>query len=179
MNDQEIIILLKSGKESTALKSLYENFTQIKSMIIKSGGSKDEAEEIFQRALLVFLENVRKPGFELTSSIGTYLYSTCRFMFYDKKRSQLKEQKYIQEALKVSSEDLDSKLEIEEREQRFEKMNSIISQLGERCKELLHKFYVENKNMKTIAVEMGLSSDKVAKNQKYKCIERAKKLKNI
>lgn len=52
--------------------------------------------------------------------------------------------------------------------------------LGQKCKELLELFYFKKLSMKDISKKLGFASEKVAKNQKYRCIEKAKEnLKNL
>jgi hypothetical protein len=46
--------------------------------------------------------------------------------------------------------------------------------IGEKCWHILKAFYYEGLSMAKIALQFGFSSEKSAKNQKYKCLERAK-----
>jgi hypothetical protein len=48
--------------------------------------------------------------------------------------------------------------------------------LGEPCKSLLEAFYIEKKSMDQIALTFGYTNADNAKNQKYKCLMRLKKL---
>ena len=49
-----------------------------------------------------------------------------------------------------------------------------VMKLGQKCKELLELFYFKKLSMKEIAKKLGFASEKGAKNQKYRCIEKAK-----
>ena len=51
-----------------------------------------------------------------------------------------------------------------------------IANLGERCFGLLKLYYFEKLSMRSIAEAMGFGSDRSAKTQKYKCLERARKM---
>jgi RNA polymerase sigma factor (sigma-70 family) len=51
----------------------------------------------------------------------------------------------------------------------------VLAELGDRCRELLMYYYNARMKLKDIAVKMGYSSENTAKNQKYKCLETAKK----
>ena len=48
--------------------------------------------------------------------------------------------------------------------------------LGEPCKSLLEAFYLKKKSMQEIAGSFGYTNSENAKNQKYKCLMRLKKL---
>jgi hypothetical protein len=48
--------------------------------------------------------------------------------------------------------------------------------LGEPCKSLLEAFYIQKRSMQEIATGFGYTNAENAKNQKYKCLMRLKKL---
>jgi RNA polymerase sigma factor (sigma-70 family) len=64
----------------------------------------------------------------------------------------------------------------EHRTQDFELMEQALVHLGEPCKELLESYYLRKKNMSEIAKEFGYTNADNAKNQKYKCLMRLKKI---
>jgi DNA-directed RNA polymerase specialized sigma24 family protein len=69
--------------------------------------------------------------------------------------------------------------EIEEHEKRndeFEMMERAINSLGEPCKSLLEAYYLQKQNMQIIAANFGYTNADNAKNQKYKCLMRLKKI---
>ena len=61
------------------------------------------------------------------------------------------------------------------KESKFEKLEKVLQDIGDRCLQLLILFYYRSLSMQEIADNMDFSSAKLAKNQKYKCMERAKK----
>ncbi|HEX3766840.1 MAG TPA: hypothetical protein VHT72_00615, partial [Puia sp.] len=64
----------------------------------------------------------------------------------------------------------------DQRTQDFEVMEQALQHLGEPCKELLESYYIRKKNMSEIAKEFGYTNADNAKNQKYKCLMRLKKI---
>jgi DNA-directed RNA polymerase specialized sigma24 family protein len=62
------------------------------------------------------------------------------------------------------------------RDQEFEMMEKAIGGLGEPCKSLLEAYYLQRKNMQEIALDFGYTNAENAKNQKYKCLMRLKKI---
>lgn len=69
--------------------------------------------------------------------------------------------------------------EVEEHERinnEFQAMDKAISSLGEPCKSLLEAYYLQKKNMQEIAISFGYTNADNAKNQKYKCLIRLKKI---
>jgi len=66
--------------------------------------------------------------------------------------------------------------EYEKRDLEFAMMEKAIGSLGEPCKSLIEAFYIQKRNMQDIASQFGYTNADNAKNQKYKCLMRLKKL---
>ena len=72
---------------------------------------------------------------------------------------------------------VDDDIEIHERrDAELGIMHRALNSLGEPCKSLLEAFYIEKKSMDKIALLFGYTNADNAKNQKYKCLMRLKKL---
>jgi RNA polymerase sigma factor (sigma-70 family) len=173
MNDQTIIALIRSGKNDKALKSLYKHFPMISNLVLSKGGSKADAEDIFQEALIIVCKKTKEPGFTLTAQLSTYLYGICRFLWKD----ECKKRKY------AVTDNIDNELSADIAESLREALyqeEKVLAQLGHRCRELLLLFYQGQLQLKAIAKKMGYSSEGAARNQKYKCLEGARnKLKEL
>ncbi|MFT4682549.1 MAG: RNA polymerase sigma factor (sigma-70 family) [Flavobacteriales bacterium] len=175
MKDQQIIDVLRSESPAKGLQRLYRYYPKVKGLICGKGGQPEDADDIFQDALMILCKKAQEPSFQLTSSLDTFLFSVCKFLWNNEGR---KRQKNSHTSFEGDWEDEQWK-EMEavaEKERKFKKAEKIIAELGERCKELLLCFYHQAMSMKEIAVKMRFSSEKVAKNQKYKCLERAKNM---
>lgn len=173
MNDGEIIEHLKHNRNDKVLIMLYKNLPVIKRMIVANGGNSEDAEDIFQEALVIVCTNVKKTDFVLTSKISTYIYSICRFMWKDELK---KRNKMIFSYTDTITDTIDeTAITAIQREEQFKIAEDVVRSLGDRCKELLELFYSGKMKLKEIAQKMGYSSENTAKNQKYKCIEAAKK----
>ena len=66
--------------------------------------------------------------------------------------------------------------EYEKRDQEFVMMEKAIASLGEPCKSLIEAFYIQKRNMQDIANQFGYTNADNAKNQKYKCLQRLRKI---
>jgi RNA polymerase sigma factor (sigma-70 family) len=171
MEDQKIIDLIKSQKHDKVFATLYKYFPVVKKMILNNGGRSEDAEDIYQEALIVFYKKAAAIDFKLTSSINTYLYSISRFMWKDQLKKQHKQTFTDLEKEQVDAFEFVAEIETEN---QFKLAEKVISELGDRCKELLILFYFQSEKMKDIAIKMGYTSENTAKNQKYKCLEAAK-----
>ena len=70
-------------------------------------------------------------------------------------------------------EDLD---QFEKKDAAFAIMDRALNSLGEPCKSLLEGNYLNKKGMQELASQFGYTNADNAKNQKYKCLMRLKKL---
>lgn len=174
-NEKAILEGLARNDSATVEQLYREHYNVIKSLIINNNGSIDEAKDIFQEALIVLYEKVKTQGFELHCQIRTYLYSVARRLWL-KRLQQMSRYGYgMENADNVVpvEEDVDAQ---EERNLEFDMMNKAISSLGEPCKSLLEAYYVQKKSMHDIAEGFGYTNADNAKNQKYKCLMRLKKI---
>lgn len=171
MTDQEIIKNLINGKRNKALQLLYKEYPKIEANICKSGGTKEEAEEVFSDALILLIEKVSKPNFQLTSKLSTFLYGIARFLWLNElKKTKRKYELEWSDTLILIDEDLDYDAEQEEQIKDLEK---VISQVSQKCQQIFELFYFQKESMQVIAERLGFTTVNSAKTQKYKCIEKA------
>ena len=159
-----------------AIETIYrENYNMVQSLIINNSGSADDAKDIFQEAMIVLYEKVRSGSFELNCLIKTYVYSVSRRLWL----KRLQQMNRYAPALESLQDTVPVEDEIEENDRidnEFQAMEKAISSLGEPCKSLLEAYYLEKKNMQEISQSFGYTNADNAKNQKYKCLMRLKKI---
>lgn len=172
MTDELIIQEIKAEKYSAAIKALYRHYPVVRQMILKNSGSKQDAEDIYQEALIILFRKVKENDFKLTSSLATFLYSISRFQWMNELRKRKKES--TDDAPEISEDEANRISNYIEEEAQFKKAEAALLTLGEKCRELLRLFYFEKLDFATIAGKIGLSNEKVAKNQKYRCLEKAR-----
>ena len=176
MKDSDIISKIRAGLTEKAVKVLYKEFPKVKANIISSGGDEDIAREIFHDSLILLIEKVSDPNFQLTSKLSTYLYGINRFMWKNEARKRQKNPELEwKDTLILTADDLDYDME---KEEKLKLLESVLSQITERCKKIFELFYFKKENMKTIAEKLEFSSVNSAKTQKYKCMEKAMSLAN-
>lgn len=166
---------LADGDKRTIEIIYKDHFNMIQSLIINNNGSADDAKDIFQEALIVLYEKVCSGSFELNCQLKTYLYSVSKRLWLKKLNSS---NRFVSGA-----EDLEATFPVEEeveahekRDAEFEMMDKAIASLGEPCKSLLEAYYLKKQNMQVIAAAFGYTNADNAKNQKYKCLLRLKKI---
>jgi len=153
------------------LMRLYKKWPDIKRYLRSKGCLPSDAEDIFQEALIIFTRKCQEKDFQLDVAPFHFVKGICKFLWYNQSRKN-KPTKEIKEDLIELSIDEDWL----QKEQQFKKMEDVINSIGEKCKELLTSFYGLGLSMTKIAEKLGLRNDKVAKAQKYRCLQKAKEL---
>ncbi len=175
-NNEKDLLEGLAASDKKAIETIYrENFNMVQSLVINNNGSSDDAKDVFQEAMIVLYEKVRSGTFELNCQIKTYIYSVCRRLWL-KRLQQLNRYFPQGESLELTVPVEDEIEEHEKRNTEFEMMDKAISSLGEPCKSLLEAYYLQKQNMQVIAVNFGYTNADNAKNQKYKCLMRLKKI---
>ena len=174
---QEVGLLkgLAAG-DRKVIEGIYkDHFNMIQSLIVNNNGSADDAQDIFQEAMVVLYEKVRTGSFELNCQLKTYLYSVSKRLWL--KRLQQNSRLWSQEIDPETTIQVDEEIAThEKRDAEFELMSQAIQRLGEPCKSLLEAYYLKKMNMQDIALQFGYTKSKNEKNKKYKCLMRLKKL---
>ncbi len=176
--DKEYIEGLRLSNDAV-IRSVYKKFYPvIARMVLNNSGTEQEAKDVFQETVLVLYNHVQQQQFSLTCALQTYLYSVARRLWLKQLHKKhglfkLDERLYEGEDVAETQSDLEA---YEERDQNIGKMKESMGQLGEPCKALLEDFYTRHLSMDEIAEKFGYTNADNAKNQKYKCLQRLKKI---
>jgi RNA polymerase sigma factor (sigma-70 family) len=175
INESELLDGL-ARNDRKAVETLYkQNYSMIQAFILNNNGTADDARDIFQEAIIVLFEKVKGGSLELNCQIKTYVYSVCRRLWL-KRLQQLQRFGTPVESLE---EVVPIEEELEEHDRKneaFAVMEKAMTHLGEPCKSLLEAYYIQKKQMLDIAADFGYTNADNAKNQKYKCLMRLKKI---
>jgi RNA polymerase sigma factor (sigma-70 family) len=173
--DQLIVSEIRR-KNSIALQELYKtHYPMVLNLICSNSGTEQEAKDIYQEAVINFYEKVQSPDFNLTCKIKTYLYAVSRRLWLKKLWEKKRYHGKIEE-MEVYLEIEDEISDIDEKEQAFNKMSIAMQGLGEPCRSILEDFYFRELSMDEIRDKFDYTNNDTAKNQKYKCLQRLKKL---
>jgi RNA polymerase sigma factor (sigma-70 family) len=172
----ELIVSELKKKNEVALRELYKtHYPMIVSLVCLNNGTEQEAKDVYQEAVISFYEKVQEDHFTLTCKIKTYLYAVCRRLWLKRLHEKKRFHGNIEEAetfLGIEEEMTD----VEEKEKRFNRMGEALNGLGEPCRSIIEDYYINDLSMETISAKFGYTNADNAKNQKYKCLQRLKKL---
>lgn len=167
-SDQEILEGLKNRKNEIIEYTRKKFSPPIVYMVERMGGCRQDAEDIFQEAMINIIVKIDKDKLILTCKLLTYFYAICKNMWLmqwnKKKREDENTYVYINDI--YYPEPAPS----EEKELRVRKFLYYFDKMSKVCKEIL-KFYSYKVPVKEIAEELG-NSEKYIRRRKYECKNR-------
>lgn len=175
-DEQSIIQGIKSNNSMAITLAYKKYYPSIANFIRLNGGNNDDAKDIFQEAMMILYYNLNKENFKLTCQLSTYLYSISRNLWLTELRRLNKTDQAIEDLDQFIG---DEETQIEEAEKKIiaqKKLKLCLDALGDPCKSILISFYIDKLSMHEIAKKMGYTNAENAKNQKYKCLMRLKKI---
>ncbi|SDJ80200.1 RNA polymerase sigma factor, sigma-70 family [Pedobacter sp. ok626] len=173
--DREVVLGILNNSEE-ALNKLYTGyFPMILQFILNNNGDEDDAKDVYQEGIIVLYNKIKSGNFELSSKLKTYIYSVCRRIWLKKLSQQSKKSGDVTDFDDLISVEEDVE-QHEEKDRQFDKMQSALLHLGEPCKTIIQDFYINNLSMQDICEKFGYTNTDNAKTQKYKCLQRLKKL---
>lgn len=174
--DQEIFDGLLQNDKGT-FEFIYENyFAMVRKLVSEMGGQEADARDVFQEGVIALWQNARDGKFKLNDSakLTTYLVQICKWRWLEKtKKASTLREKAMGEFFE-QGEAPSVMVKWMEREEQMA-FNTRFSQLGERCRGILKRFYFNNESMAHIASALNLTNA-TAKNEKYRCMQKLRKI---
>jgi RNA polymerase sigma factor (sigma-70 family) len=165
-SDKNIIKGIRK-RNGVVVRYLYRTcYPDIRKLVLNNKGTHQDAQDLFQEALLLVYQKIHNLNFTLTCTFRTYLYSFCRLMW-------LKEL----ENRKNKGEDFEYEdtyaTDIREDTEIFESIKMRIykrhfGELSQECQDVLN-MYFDNVPMEDICTRMGYLNIQVAREKKYRC----------
>jgi RNA polymerase sigma factor (sigma-70 family) len=167
---------LRLGNDFLYRKIYRENFPLVKKLVLSNHGDEEDARDIYQETFIVFYEKLKQDDFTLTCAIPTYLYSVARNLWLKRLR-KLQYDGVLKLKETMDAEEVEDDVEAHlVKEQFLGNVEQSLEQLGDPCCSILKDFFYNKLSMEDIALKFGYTNADNAKNQKYKCFNRFKKL---
>ncbi|MBC7389612.1 MAG: sigma-70 family RNA polymerase sigma factor [Opitutaceae bacterium] len=170
MNQKEIIRCIQEGNDSKALSYLYDHtLIKVRGYIKKNNGTKDEANDIFQDAVIIFFKYVKNNQFDVEKDIDAFIYTVARNLWIDKAKKERRMVYYDNTEIYEQREDSSNQLSDLISQEKAIAMKSVFDRLDEKCRKILQYYVYEKRSMKEISLLMGYSSEDVVKTNHYRC----------
>lgn len=179
LSEEETIFGLITLNDSILRDICNKSLPEIERRIIFEGGSLEDAEDVFQMALMILTEKVRQGRYNEKSTIYTYLYSIAEKIWKNEKKKLGRRNKTFVYEEQDQFEKIGGTIEkggmIDiEKPEGFEKIQKEVDMLPENCKRIIEKFYYEELDMETTAKSLGYANTASLRNQKSKCLKKLK-----
>lgn len=149
------------------IKRIYEkNFPLVKRFVLQNKGKVEDAEDVFQKALLQIAVRHKKEGIVITSSFEAYLFTVCKNL-WRRELNNYKKRVTNKEEFEQVSEYVDDSLAIieQKRQELFvEKLNLI----SDNCKKILEMFFARISYAEMVATT-DYTSETVVRQRVFKC----------
>lgn len=174
-SDAMIIEHIKGGgsKRQKAIALIYGDMklkNQIISFIKSNSGSHEDGIDTFHEGIIALDDNIRKGKFKGEGSLKGYLFSICRFVWFNR----LKREKriiYTSENAELDQVTFNTPEHLSLVEEQKEILNRLLGRLGEKCQNILEMWKLSY-SMEEIATEVGLADAGVARRQRYNCYQK-------
>jgi RNA polymerase sigma factor (sigma-70 family) len=176
ISDNTLLAQLKS-EDNASFELLYKfYYPSIEIYITQNFGRIEDAEDIFQEAIIVLLQKVRTENFVLTSSLKTYLFAIARNLWL--KRLRNNKSIFIDNFDIFQEETEHYPFETQQETTKEEKVTSWLTKITENCQRILKAIFFYKEPIGSLMQKMGWKNKHTAANQQYKCIQQVKKQKD-
>lgn len=162
---------------NNAFGILYQKyFVYTKKFILNNKGNQEDAEDIFQDSLLILYEKLSVDNFEVYTCLGNYIVGISKNLWLKKLKNRNFYIEFPETYFIENQEEINAAIENEKF--FWEKLNGYIQSISSHCQNLIHDIFIRNKTIEEIQDKYQYSSRHNAQNQKYKCVEQIRKIKN-
>lgn len=165
--------LLVDGLKEKKEKSIYDlylhYYPSVEKYICMNSGSAQDAEDIFQDTVMVVLEYVSRDSFTLSCTLKTFVFAIARRLWLKHLRDRSRSEILFE--INVEQEDFVTHWEeVERSERRYDSLPQVLSRITTHCSGLLKELFLTGK------IPDHYKNDHSFRNQKYKCLEQARKM---
>ena len=171
----EIVTKIRTRDRIFLTEVYRETYPMVEQYILTNSGTAADAQDIFQDAMYLLIKKAEDVNFELTAKVSTFLFGIGRNLWLKQlNKDRLKTEKLAQ----FSADEVTVDVAPTENDtlKKVRHIRQCLLALGEPCKTILEQFYFLKTPMKRIAEMLHYTNADNAKNQKYKCFMRLKKM---
>ena len=165
----------KSNSES-AFGLLYEKyFPKVKRYILNNRGRIEDAEDIFQDSVLILYEKLFAENFNTYTCLGNYISGIAKNLWLKKLNNRSFHIEIHENFFKENEEEINQA--IEDEVNYWVKLEDYLKKISEHCQSLINDIFYKSKNISEIQSKYNYTTKHNAQNQKHKCIEQIRKIK--
>jgi len=164
----EQIPLLKSAAEREAFFiTLYKKaFPAVARHVSRMGGSFEQAQDIFQDALVIYYEKAQAPGAVIPQNEKAYLLGIAKNLWSQAYKAGCKNQPLDDQQIDIEA--------FADEQLSTHKLMHYLETAGQKCMDMLRAYYYDYLPVGDIATLFGYSGVRSATVAKYKCLEKVR-----
>ncbi|NSL88794.1 sigma-70 family RNA polymerase sigma factor [Chitinophaga sp. Mgbs1] len=142
-------------------------FPAISAWIQQNSGTREDAADIFQEAMIVLVTKLQQPDFTLTAAVKTYLFSVARNTWL----------KQLRDTPRIVTADIPETAYITEPDIRNYSLllRRWLQRITGHCQRILKALFFYRVPVQTLMQQMGWKNKHTSDNQKYKCLQQLRK----
>lgn len=175
--DNAYLEALRKGSPK-AFEELYDRYYRmVEDMVLKFNGSSEDARDVFQEALFVFVKKLRDPTFSLTSKASTFIYAIARNIYLKKAGRATVEISMDQQQFSFinKTDEVAEGLSPTEKDSMLNVMADKLGQLEQDCRSVIMYSFYQGLSHAEIASLTGYT-EAFVKVKKFRCLEYLRKL---
>lgn len=152
------------------INEVYRQRKEIRTYLQALSCPHEALNDVIQESILILSRKLESGDYDHSIPPLAYVKKTARFIWYNESRKSAK--------IKIAETNFEKELDQDfwEKEIKLRSIETAIESIGKKCQKLLRMFYGLGMDMVTIAKKLDFRNDKVAKAQKYRCMNKVKDL---
>jgi RNA polymerase sigma factor (sigma-70 family) len=157
-------------RDNNVLTVIYKDlFPKVRFYVTRHGGSKDDAKDVFQESIIIIFKQIENNSLVIKGDFEAYLYGIARLVWLKTLRNKEIHNRNITQIEEPENPSYNADQVIEE-ELELRLFRKHFMSLGAECQKVM-QLVTEGIPYEKIAEIMGYKSEKIVRNQKYKCKE--------
>lgn len=155
------------SEDSVVISELYTTtLPKVKKFVIQNKGNEQDAEDVFQKALIQIAVRYKKNPFSITTNFKAFLFTACKNLW---RRELNKSSRWVtndvyKEHIYEKNDDALALLE----QERLELFQAALNLSSENCKAILKMFFNDVPYSEMVS-DLGYNSEIVARQRVFKC----------
>lgn len=150
-------------REAFFIEVYQKSFPAVARHVAKMGGSLDEAQDIFQDALVAYYEKVVSGNQDIVNG-HAYIFGIAKNLWLQQYKNGNKNSLFQTQGGFEENEEAPS----------TEKVLHYLATAGKKCMELLKAYYYDHMSVENVVSAFGYSGKRSATVAKYKCLEKVR-----
>jgi DNA-directed RNA polymerase specialized sigma24 family protein len=166
MAEQTILLRSAAEREEFFIALYKKAFPAVARYVSRMGGSIEQAQDIFQDALVIYYEKVQVPGAIVLQNEKAYLLGIAKNLWSQVYKAACKSQ-----PLDDTQSDFEA---VADEQPSTNKLMHYLETAGQKCMDMLRAYYYDHLPVGDIATLFGYSGLRSATVAKYKCLEKVR-----